>query len=91
MKLLFCPLSSPGFSFCAVAVARAMASRGHEICFAVDPWLIPVIRAAGLKAVTIEGAPPAFQTSHWHRQDLDHHRVYGGRGQNRRTLSALRL
>lgn len=67
MKLLFCPLSSPGFSFCAVAVARAMASRGHEICFAVDPWLIPVIRAAGLKAVTIEGAPPAFQTSHWHQ------------------------
>lgn len=67
MKLLFCPLSSPGFSFAALSVARGLAARGHEITFAGDPWLIPLIQAALPGAAPVQGAPAAFQTSRWHQ------------------------
>ena len=66
MKLLFCPLASAGFVFPAIAIARALEERGHEVAFVTGIEYQPVLERAGLTRIprgTKDG--PSFQVPTW--------------------------
>lgn len=70
MKILVCPLSSPGFSYPAIAVARELARRGHGVRLAPgtdtrawhDPRAVAAARGA-LERWIHEDRPDALLTS----------------------------
>ncbi len=67
MKILLCPLASPGFSFPLIAIAVELAVRGHAVRFLTERWLSPILRGAGLTLDSDDGAePPSFEVSLWH-------------------------
>ncbi len=67
MKILACPLASPGFSFPLVPIAQELAARGHTVRFLSERWLTPILRGAGLTLAFEGGAePPCFEVSLWH-------------------------
>jgi UDP:flavonoid glycosyltransferase YjiC (YdhE family) len=51
MRFLFCPLEGPGFIAPAIAVARALAARGHAITFLSAAGSESMLAAAGLSAL----------------------------------------
>lgn len=67
MRILFCPLASPGFSFPAVPIALELSARGHTVAFATEAWLAPLLRAQGLACMAEgKGEPSGFEASLWH-------------------------
>ena len=51
MRFLFCPLEGPGFVAPAIAVARALADRGHAVTFLSAAGSESMLAAAGLTAL----------------------------------------
>lgn len=66
MRVLLCPLGSPGFAFPAIAVARRLSAEGHEVRFVTSPWLGPLLAREGLRFAAGAGAD-GFETSSWHQ------------------------
>jgi MGT family glycosyltransferase len=67
MRILFCPLASPGFVYPAIAVAHALQNRGHQVAFATDRTFEEVLDQAGIERVLRgprDGA--SFQLDRWH-------------------------
>lgn len=48
MKVLLCPIASPGFVYSAIGVALALKERGHEVAFATDQSYTVLLDGAGL-------------------------------------------
>ncbi len=52
MKILFCSVESDGLLFPAIAVARALVRRGHEVAFVTDVSRAADLEAAGLQRIS---------------------------------------
>ena len=63
MRLLACSLSSPGFLFPIIGLARQLAARGHAVPVVTGRWAKPLLAREGLPLV---GGGPAFRTVSWH-------------------------
>lgn len=66
MRVLLCPLGSPGFAFPAIAVARRLREQGHDVRFVTSSWLEPLLAREGLGFAPGPGAD-GFETSGWHQ------------------------
>jgi MGT family glycosyltransferase len=66
MKYLFCPLASPGYVFPAIAIARELTKRGHEVAFVTDPEYGEILAQEGFSRIP-RGAQdgPSFQVPYW--------------------------
>jgi UDP:flavonoid glycosyltransferase YjiC (YdhE family) len=53
MRLLFCPLDSPGFVFSAIAIAKQLEARGHEAVFATGRGAAAVLEREGLRRISL--------------------------------------
>lgn len=51
MRYLFCSLDSPGFLFPALAIARVLRERSHQIAFVSGPAFADAIRQAGFERI----------------------------------------
>ncbi|HEY2746218.1 MAG TPA: hypothetical protein VGL86_16400, partial [Polyangia bacterium] len=66
MRFLFCPLGGAGFVGSAIAVARGLVARGHDVTFLTSPTMSPMLAAAGLGLWPgAERCGAAFEVASW--------------------------
>jgi UDP:flavonoid glycosyltransferase YjiC (YdhE family) len=66
MKILLCPLASPGFVYPMVGLARELERRGHEVRFATDLSYATQLRELGLERLPRSDPDgDSFQLSMW--------------------------
>ncbi len=65
MRLLLCPLSSPGFLFPAVAIGLELQGRGHDVAFVAPARLSTFLSAQGLRRLS-GPREVGLETSAWH-------------------------
>lgn len=66
MRVLFCPVASPGFIFPCIALARALQERGHTVAFATGLSAQRLLDEAGM--TRLPRGPkdgPSFQVEIW--------------------------
>lgn len=66
MKFLFCSLSSYGFVYPAIGIAKTLRQRGHEIVFVTNTVFSKIINRAGFESIACtEKDNPGFQVWNW--------------------------
>jgi UDP:flavonoid glycosyltransferase YjiC (YdhE family) len=67
MRLLFCPLATPGFLYPAIGLALSLRARGHDVAFATDVSSASLLAPIGLQRLP-RGHPdgPSFEVRTWH-------------------------
>lgn len=66
MKFLFCSLSSYGFIYPAIGIAKTLRQRGHEVIFITSATFSKIISRAGFESITCaEKDNPGFQVWNW--------------------------
>jgi UDP:flavonoid glycosyltransferase YjiC (YdhE family) len=66
MRFLFCPLGGAGFVGSAIAVARGLVARGHDVTFLTSPPMSAMVVDAGLTAWPgSERCAAAFEIATW--------------------------
>lgn len=67
MKILCCPLGTPGLIYPMVALAVKLRQRGHQAAFATDLRFDPLLTAAGFERIPRAGKDgQSFQITLWH-------------------------
>ena len=66
MKFLFCPISSHGFVYPLIGIAKALRSNGHEVAFATGDDFEFILREQGIPRISRgDKDGPSFHIGTW--------------------------